>query len=50
MQFVFRIHRISVADVTKYVLPADCVLFYRNRIEAVFNNNETTAEQCAAGQ
>ena len=41
-EFIFKIHRISVTDVTPYDSPADCVLFHRKRTEAVFNNNEST--------
>jgi hypothetical protein len=39
-----------VTDVTKYDSPAEYVLFYRKRIEAVFNNHDVTAPNCAAGQ
>jgi hypothetical protein len=42
-EFIFKIHKISVIDITKYNSPADCVLLYCKRIEAVFNNNEATA-------
>jgi len=42
-QFIFKIRRISVTDIIMYDSPADCMLLYGKRNEALFNNSEATA-------